>query len=185
MTNVANAQRLAEAISFAARAHQGHLRKDGETPYVAHPMRVLTVLATEFGVTDPDLLAAAVLHDVLEDTRTDHDDLSERFGRRVADYVAALSKDKRLPEDVREQEYLQQLIAAPLEVKLCKLGDVYDNLADSDSLADAAREKHVNKARELVSRFSPDLPAEWRHVLSLVNARIELAAQRNAFDDRR
>ncbi|HVX61107.1 MAG TPA: HD domain-containing protein [Pirellulales bacterium] len=185
MTNLSNAQRLAEAISFAARAHQGHLRKDGETPYVAHPMRVLAILATEFGVTDPDVLAAAVLHDVIEDTRTDHDDLGERFGARVAEYVAALSKDKRLPEDVREQQYLERLIAAPLEVKLCKLGDVYDNLADSESLTDAGRAKHINKARELVARFSSELPAEWRHVLTLVNARIELASQLDGFDDRR
>ena len=97
----------------------------------------------------------------------------------VAEYVAALSKDKRLPEDVREQEYLERLIAAPLEVKLCKLGDVYDNLVDSESLTDAGREKHINKARELVARFSSELQAEWRHVLTLVDAdRTGLATRR-------
>lgn len=185
MTNASDAQRLAEAISFAARAHDGHLRKDGETPYVAHPMRVMTILATEFQVTDRDVLAAAVLHDTIEDTHTDHDDLSERFGSRIADYVALLSKDKRLPEEERERIYLERLLEAPLEVKLCKLGDVYDNLADSGSLPDAAREKHVRKAREIVARFSPEIPPPWRHVLSLVTARIEIAARQNGFDDRR
>ena len=88
---------LLAAISFAARAHQGHFRKDGETPYIAHPLRVMAVASLLFGVTDMETLMAAVLHDTIEDTKTDHDDLSQQFGSRVADYVAALSKDKRLP----------------------------------------------------------------------------------------
>jgi guanosine-3',5'-bis(diphosphate) 3'-pyrophosphohydrolase len=183
--STSQAQQMSEAISFAARAHQGHLRKDGQTPYAAHPMRVMAILATEFGVTDRDVLAAAVLHDVIEDTRTDHDDLSEQFGKRVADCVASLSKDKRLPEEEREAQYLQRLIDAPLEVQLCKLGDVYDNLSDSASLTEAAREKHINKARELIAKFSPKFPQKWRHALDLVSGQIEKAAQQNGFDDRR
>ncbi|OYV87741.1 MAG: hypothetical protein B7Z73_09670, partial [Planctomycetia bacterium 21-64-5] len=92
---------LLSAISFAARAHEGQFRKDGETPYIAHPLRVMTVASQLFGVSDLEALMAAVLHDTIEDTRTDHDDLSEQFGTRVADYVAALTKDKRLPEETR------------------------------------------------------------------------------------
>ncbi len=183
--NSSNPQLLAEAISFAARAHEGHLRKDGKTPYAAHPMRVMAILALEFGVTDREVLAAAVLHDVIEDTRSDHDDLSECFGRRVADYVAALSKDKRLPEEVREREFLRQLVAAPLEVKLCKLGDEYDNLSDSKTLSDAGRQKQINKAREIVSAFAAGIPSQWGHVLELLQARIEQAERYNGFDDRR
>lgn len=181
----ADAQRIAEAISFAARAHQGHLRKDDQTPYVAHPMRVLAILATQFKVTDGDALAAAVLHDVLEDTRSDHDDLSELFGTRVAGFVAALSKDKRLAEEERERQYLEQLLKAPIEVQLCKLGDVCDNLADSSSLTEAGREKHIRKARELVAELSPKFPAEWRHALDLVKAEILRAEEQSGCDDRR
>src|SRR5487761_428145 len=128
---VTNIDALLSAISFAARAHQGHFRNDGETPYIAHPLRVMTIATRLFGVTDLETLAAAVLHDTIEDTKTDHDDLSEKFGRRVADYVAALSKDKRLPEERRERDYHDTLSAAPLAVQLCKLADVYDNLIDS------------------------------------------------------
>ncbi|HUY88322.1 MAG TPA: HD domain-containing protein [Pirellulales bacterium] len=161
-------QQLAEAISFAARAHQGHLRKDGRTPYAAHPMRVLMILAVEFGVDDRETLAAAVLHDTIEDTRTDHDDLSERFGPRVADYVAALSKDTRLPEDQREREYLAGLLRAPIEVKLCKLGDIYDNLSDCATLEMKGRQRQLDRAREVLAGFRPDFPERWRRVLELV-----------------
>ena len=59
---------LLDAVSFAARAHQGQFRKDGRTPYASHPTRVCLVMRCVFGVEDPEVLAAAVLHDTIEDT---------------------------------------------------------------------------------------------------------------------
>ena len=170
--NEFDVRQLAEAISFAARAHQGHLRKDGRTPYAAHPVRVMMILATEFGVEDRETLAAAVLHDTIEDTRTDHDDLSEPFGARVADWVAALSKDTRLPEDEREREYLAALVRAPIEVKLCKLGDIYDNLTDCAALEVKGRRRQLDRARQVLAAFRPDFPDCWRRVLDLVEERV-------------
>src|SRR5438105_11110404 len=101
-------QLFLEAIAFAARAHQGQLRKDGQTPYVSHVFRVCLVLREVFGVADLRVLTAAVLHDTLEDTTTDFDDLAEQFGADVAAWVAALSKDKREPHDVREEAYCRR-----------------------------------------------------------------------------
>ena len=160
------------AISFAARQHEGQLRKDGQTPYIAHPLRVLTIMATVFGVKDPELLAAAVLHDTIEDTTTDRDDLIERFGERVAGFAAALTKDTRLPEEEREKAYFETLAAAPVEVKLCKLADTYDNLIDSAALSDQSRAKTKRKAQELVKLFTPGFPPEWHHVLEQVEWQI-------------
>ena len=80
------------AISFAARAHRYQLRKDGVTPYAAHPMRVMFIARDLFGVTDHQILAAAVLHDTIEDTTTDFDDLACQFGMDVAKWVAAFLK---------------------------------------------------------------------------------------------
>lgn len=158
---------LLKAISYSLRKHQGQLRKDGRTPYAAHPLRVMTILAFDFGVKDPELLATAVLHDTIEDTTADRDDL-EQFGRRVARWVAALSKDKRLPEERREFRYFKRLAKAPVDVKLCKLADTLDNLVDSRSLPADQRRKTVAKAKEILKLFSPGFPKEWAHALDLV-----------------
>ena len=101
---------LLEAVAFAARAHQGKLRKDGATPYVSHVFRVCLVLRHIFGINDQQALMAAALHDTVEDTDTDFDDLKEKFGTDVASWVAALSKDKRLADEERERQEGEQQV---------------------------------------------------------------------------
>ena len=96
---------LLEAASFAARAHRTQLRKDGQTPYASHPFRVALIVRHVFGIDDPTVLTVALLHDTIEDTTTDFDDLDARFGGQVADWVARLSKDKRLQDEPREEAY--------------------------------------------------------------------------------
>src|SRR5262249_46293209 len=92
---------LLEAVAFAARAHHGQFRKDRQTPYVSHVFRVCLVVRDIFGCTDPRMLIAALLHDTIEDTTTDFDDIHERYGAEIATWVAFLTKDKRLLEDER------------------------------------------------------------------------------------
>src|SRR5436190_19977054 len=94
---------LLEAVSFAGRAHQGQLRKDRRTPYASHPFRVCLVLRHFFGFEEPAILTAALLHDTIEDTTTDYDDVAEHFGPEVAGWVAQLTKDKRLEDGPREE----------------------------------------------------------------------------------
>ena len=119
-----------QAAAFAARAHRHQLRKDNQTPYFSHPVRVCLVVRHVFGFDDPRLLAAALLHDTLEDTTTDYDDLIESFGPDVARWVAALSKDSRLPNDEREEAYCKVLASSDWQVKVIKMADQYDNLSD-------------------------------------------------------
>src|SRR5688572_21773059 len=107
-----------QAASFAARLHQGQVRKDGKTPYIAHPFRVAMTVRDVFGVDDPVAVAAALLHDVIEDTTADYDDLQREFGAEVARVVAALTKDMRLPEQEREAAYDRQLSTAPWQARL-------------------------------------------------------------------
>src|SRR5439155_12665443 len=111
---------LLEAASFAARAHRHQLRKDGQTPYAAHPFRVCLIVRHVFEIDDPEVLTAALLHDTIEDTATDYDDIGERFGQRVAGWVAALSKDTRVPDEERERAYMATLAAADPAVKVAK-----------------------------------------------------------------
>jgi guanosine-3',5'-bis(diphosphate) 3'-pyrophosphohydrolase len=151
---------LFDAIAFAARAHRHQVRKDGQTPYAGHVFRVAMTAALVFGVRDPRVLTAAVLHDTIEDTPTDYDDLAGRFGPDVAGWVAALTKDMRLPEAEREAAYLRQLAAGGWQVVVCKLADVYDNLGDSAHLPDAARRRTVARSRQYLDALRPAVTPE-------------------------
>jgi guanosine-3',5'-bis(diphosphate) 3'-pyrophosphohydrolase len=92
---------------------------------------------------------------MIEDTTTDYDDLHGMFGKPVADAVAALSKDARLPEDEREAAYDRQLMLASWQARLVKLADVYDNLCDAREGAE--RQKVAAKAERAI-RCAGDLP---------------------------
>lgn len=117
-----------KAASMAASLHEGHVRKDG-SPYFQHPARVAAILARSGA--DDRLLAAGYLHDVIEDTPADHDDISKVFGQDVADWVGVMSKDHRLPEGIREPAYKQQLIEGPWQGRAIKLADQIDNFTAS------------------------------------------------------
>ena len=141
---------LERAAAFAAYRHRHQFRRDGVTPYVEHPKAVMAILRDEFGVDDLEVLAAGLLHDTIEDTATDYDAIAEEFGPRVADLVAALTKDKRLPEGRREREYFAQLSRAPLSAKFCKVADTLHNIRDTDS---TLRPKAHRKGRKLLGTF--------------------------------
>lgn len=161
-----------EAASFAARAHQNQYRKDKVTPYFSHPARVCLVVRQIFGFDDPQMLAAALLHDTIEDTTTDRDDLIERFGPVVADWVAALSKDSRLPYDVREVEYSKVLAAADWQVKVIKLADMYDNLNDSKSASANQKRKTIQKMHFYLNAVKDGLPPDAAKAFKLVEQRL-------------
>jgi guanosine-3',5'-bis(diphosphate) 3'-pyrophosphohydrolase len=168
---------LFRAVSFAARAHRNQLRKDRETPYVAHVMRVTLVVRHVFGIADPKVLTAAVLHDTIEDTPTDYDDIAERFGTDVALWVALLTKDMRRAEEDREEAYRRTLAAAPWPVTVCKLADIYDNLSDSIHLSLEARERTFTRCAGYLDAMRPTLAPEARPAFEIVERR--LAVMRN------
>jgi guanosine-3',5'-bis(diphosphate) 3'-pyrophosphohydrolase len=140
------------AASFAAMKHRHQTRKDGVTPYYAHVVRVAMTVAQVFHCRDEAAIAAALLHDTIEDTTTDYDDLLDRFGAEVADIVAALTKNMALPEAPREAEYDARLAKADWRARLIKLADTYDNYCDVASFPEAARPEQRAKARERAER---------------------------------
>ncbi|HZU38220.1 MAG TPA: HD domain-containing protein [Gemmataceae bacterium] len=160
---------LFEAVAFAARAHQGQKRKDGATPYVSHVFRAALVVREVFGIEDVATLTAAVLHDTVEDTTTDFDDLEENFGAEVARWVGNLSKDKRLPEKEREHDYCERLAAAPWQVKVCKLADVYDNLNDSTHFPPEKQAKTRKNAQRYLEAVGRKLPEQARRPWQIVS----------------
>lgn len=145
-----------EAISFAAVAHRHGLRKDGRTPYVAHVYRVAMTVRDVFGCDDPIAICAAVLHDTIEDTGTDYDDIEERFGHDVAECVAALTKNATLPEPEREADYDRRLAQAPWQARLVKLADTHDNFIDMVNNQKPSMQKIRAKCERAILLARPD-----------------------------
>lgn len=123
---------LNDAIIFATNAHSGQFRKGTEIPYILHPLEAGAIVATM--TTDPEVIAGAVLHDVVEDTDATIQQIEDVFGERVAMLVTGETENKRehLSSEstwkIRKQETLDHLVSAPLEVKMIALGDKLSNL---------------------------------------------------------
>lgn len=166
---------LLNAVAFAARAHRHQIRKDGVTPYFSHPVRVCQILQHVFGVNDTKVLTAAILHDTVEDTTTDCDDIIEHFGPDVAQFVAALTKDKRLPDAEREARYAEGLAKADWQVQVCKLADIYDNLLDSTVLPSENRKRTIARSKFYLDAMTPYIRTEARQAFHAVSGLIALA----------
>lgn len=168
---------LLEAVAFAARAHGGQWRKDKVTPYVSHVFRACLIVRDVFGVADHAVLTAAVLHDTIEDTKTDFDDMAGLFGPRVARWVALLSKDKRLPAPEREAVYMRELSRAPWQVQVCKLADIFDNITDSVHTGPSQQAKTMSRSRAYLAALKKGLRAQARRPFRIV---ARLLAEREA-----
>ena len=171
-----NCRPLLEAASFAARAHRSQTRKDGDTPYASHPFRVCLVVRHVFGIDDRETLMAALLHDTVEDTTTDFDDIEEQFGADVARWVAALTKDKRLQEPEREKAFVAHLTYAPWQVKVGKLADVFDNLMDAAKTRPDQQAKTFKNAHRYLDALKHNLPDQAKrpwHIVSELLATVE------------
>ena len=127
-----NTDLVDKAIVFATRAHQGTERRGKGFPYIVHPLEALAIVATM--TSDAELLAAAVLHDTIEDTDTAYEDILREFGERVARLVAAetdvrqASDGRRLTWRERKQRDMDNLQIAPRDVKIVALGDKLSNM---------------------------------------------------------
>ena len=120
---------IVAAADFAARRHAGQRRKGvaGE-PYVNHLLEVAALLAEATGGRDAELVAAALLHDTLEDTATEYEELAALFGRDIAALVAEVTDDKSLPKAERKRRQIESAPAASERAKLLKIADKTSNV---------------------------------------------------------
>jgi len=126
---------LDEAVAFAERWHGDQTRPAGE-PYLEHLLEATRVLVEAIGVTDADVLRAAVLHDVVEDTACSLDEVRERFGDRVVTLVDWVTKPPRREGESRDEAraaYLDRLRSAPEDAILVKLADRLSNVQRLDT----------------------------------------------------
>ncbi|MBU9604688.1 HD domain-containing protein [Burkholderia multivorans] len=123
--------KLIAAIAFAADRHRNQRRKDEEaSPYINHPIALADVLANEVGIEDERVIAAAVLHDTIEDTETTEQELLRLFGKDVADIVVEVTDDKSLPKETRKRLQIEHAAHISRRAKLVKLADKICNLRD-------------------------------------------------------
>lgn len=120
---------LVDAEKFAKDKHQHQFRNDCKTPYWKHLEKVVVNLE-QLGITDEVILCAGWLHDTIEDTDTDYDDIDEDFGKKIADIVATVTKDTRMIKNDREIAYCNRLKAGSWEAQVVKFGDLLANLED-------------------------------------------------------
>jgi guanosine-3',5'-bis(diphosphate) 3'-pyrophosphohydrolase len=122
---------LLRALAFAAHKHRNQRRKDRHaSPYINHPISLANVLSGEGAVRDMEVIAAALLHDTIEDTRTTELELRRTFGRRVAGMVLEVSDDKRLRKTTRKRLQIEHASELSRGAKLVKLADKICNLRD-------------------------------------------------------
>lgn len=126
--------KIEKAVIFATRAHAGQYRKGTGRPYILHPLETMSIVLRHSD--NEDVLAAAVLHDTVEDTSATIARIEKEFGPRVAELVASVTEDKKrkLPADAtwkaRKFEMLYRLNQADDHTKLIFLADQLSNLRE-------------------------------------------------------
>jgi GTP pyrophosphokinase len=160
-----------EALDFAVQAHSGQRRKSGE-PYILHPCYVAKILAEELEIRDPEILAAALLHDTVEDVQDiTIEVIGERFGKNVEAIVDGCTK---ITHFFGDKQNFYKLVhrkifsgaAARLEVMLVKLADRLHNLRTLEAMRRDRRQK--------VSDETLDIYAPMARVMGLFNMKREL-----------
>jgi guanosine-3',5'-bis(diphosphate) 3'-pyrophosphohydrolase len=160
------------ALKFAAEKHRYERRKDElKSAYITHPIQVVDTLWKTGGVQDIDLLTAALLHDVLEDTPTEESEISGPFGQKVLGLVKEVTDDKSLHKDVRKSLQVQHALTLTPKAKMLKLSDKICNVRDIRENPPAAKDwsldrkmKYIVWSKEVVDKIrgiNPNLEAKF------------------------
>jgi len=151
----ADIDKITRAYELASEAHKDQRRVAGD-PYIIHPLEVSHILADMS--LDSDSIAAALLHDVVEDTDTTLDDIKSKFGKEVADLVDGVTKLGRIPYSSKEEQQIENLrkmflaMAKDIRVLLIKLADRLHNMRTISSMPP---DKQRQKALETIEVYSP------------------------------
>ena len=128
MNNPLDTHFFDKAVAFATQAHSGTERRGKAYPYIIHPMEAVSIVATI--TNDPEMLAATILHDTVEDTDVTVEQIRELFGQRVADLVQheTAPLDDSLTWREKKTQQIKQLAEAPYDSKVVALGDKLSNM---------------------------------------------------------
>lgn len=122
---------MIRAIHFASEKHRAQLRKGKlNTPYINHPIKVAYILKTIGKIHDDEILAAAILHDVIEDTDATYSDLKNIFNEKVATIVLEVTDEKDAPKPERKQSQIDNASKLSSEARLIRIADKICNIQD-------------------------------------------------------
>ena len=162
---------ITEAREFATKAHEGQLRNYNGSPYILHPERVAKRFS-RMAVATNSAIAAAWLHDVVEDCGVTGDEIGQRFGATVRDYVLELtnpSKGSPLNRAARKQIDREHIAGASKVAKTIKLIDRIDNLSEMQGCGDSFLAKYKEESRLLLDVLrgtDAELEAELESLLT-------------------
>jgi len=122
---------VVKALAFAAHKHRPQRRKDQESsPYINHPIDLASILVNEAGIDDAVVVAAAILHDTVEDTGATPEEIAHRFGAEIAAIVAEVTDDRTLPKEERKRLQIEHAPKVSFRAQQVKLADKIANLRD-------------------------------------------------------
>ena len=166
---------ILRAAAFARKAHAQQKRKYNDRPYITHPARVAGRVAIH-GLADEKMVAAAFLHDVVEDTSLELDDISAEFGMEVATLVGELtnpSSGSDAPRQERKQQDRTHLAQVSVQAKTIKLIDRIDNLQELAGAPSNFLRLYCAESRELadvIGPADPELKSELLDCISRLEA---------------
>lgn len=147
------------SLEFAARKHRDQRRKDtNASPYINHAIALAGVLCIEARITDPVVIASAILHDTVEDTDTTRQELGSAFGEQIAAIVMEVTDDKTLRKSVRKRLQVEYAASLSHEAKLVKLADKICNIRDMNACPPAGwelerRREYFDWAKSVVDQL--------------------------------
>jgi len=127
---------------YAIKQHKGQYRRNNKTPYWYHLRDVVNNLEM-MGIQNESILCAGWLHDSIEDTSFDFEDVLKSFGKKTAQIVSDLTKETRLPKNQQEKNYLKQLSNSSWQSKVVKFADVLANICDLQNSELSEKQKIV------------------------------------------
>lgn len=165
--------RLIVALELAAKAHVKQRRKSDQSPYLNHLIDVMSLLV-KFGHDDENLLISAVLHDAIEDTTVNYDQLYLMFGEEVAVTVKGLTDDKRLSLQERRLEQLKKAKNGTRNHKLIKLSDAISNASSMPLNWPLKRAKEsLNHLKNLAGACGDVCPEMYQMLLEKIDSAID------------
>ena len=150
---------ILDALDLAKKAHEGQKRDEG-IPYVIHPIRVANTLMYDLSSKGVESIVSGLLHDVVEDTNVTLAEIEKRFGKKVADTVLSLTRDKK--KETKKEKF-EKTLQKEQRIKLLKACDWLDNLRSLAYWTDRGEkwQRHLQEAKEMYIPLAKATENKW------------------------